>query len=481
MIIKAAEKRINSVGIDIGTSTSHLIFSELVLKRDPSSTTEKFFVAERIIKYRSQIILTPLLTSREIDIEKLLPALLEEYNKAQINPSDIDSGAVIITGESAKKENAERIVQVLAKESGNFVASTAGPNFESTISGYGSGAVAFSKENQCKIIHTDVGGGTSNIAVIENGKIVATACINVGGRLIAFENEIISRIEPAGQLLLDECNIQKKMGDRLSQEEKTILSKKLADCLLETLKGPKLSEFAQKLMMTEILPLESFTGNPAVSFSGGIAEFIYQKTDEDFNDLGKELGFQIRTAIDENQFNQIETPEKIRATVIGASGHTLNVSGSTTFISDNISQIMLPIKNLPIVQPQIQREKLSVNYVTRQVQRALQRVDIIEGETPFVLAFDDPVRSVYDKLTIFSKGIVEALPNLIKNNKPIFMIFSTDIGNSVGNVMKRETGVQNEILSLDEITVKEGEFIDVGTPLFENRVFPVVVKSLIFG
>ena len=129
MTIRVVEKRINSVGIDIGTSTSHLIFSELVLKRDPSSNTEKFFVAERIIKFRSQIIFTPLLTSREIDIETLLPALLDEYKKAGISPSDIDSGAVIITGESAKKENAERIVQVLAKETGNFVASTAGPNF----------------------------------------------------------------------------------------------------------------------------------------------------------------------------------------------------------------------------------------------------------------------------------------------------------------------------------------------------------------
>ncbi len=482
MTIRVAEKRINSVGIDIGTSTSHLIFSELILKRDPSSNTEKFFVAERIIKFRSQIIFTPLLSSREIDIEKLLPALLDEYKKAGINPSDIDSGAVIITGESAKKENAEKIVQVLAsKKTGNFVASTAGPHFESSISGHGSGAVTYSEQNQCKIIHTDVGGGTSNIAVIDKGNIIATACINVGGRLIAFDNDRIVRIEPAGQLVLDECCILKGMGDKISQQEKIQLSKKLASALIETLKTQNLSEFAQKLMMTGTLPLEAYSDNPAVSFSGGVAEYIYQKTDKDYNDLGKELGFQIRTAINENQLNQIETPEKIRATVIGASGHTLNVSGSTTFISDEISKIMLPIKNLPIVQPQIQRDKLSVDYVALEVIRALQRVDIIEGDTPFVLAFDDPVRTVYKKLTIFSKGIVKALPNSIKNNKPIFMIFSTDIGNSVGSVMRRETGIQNEILSLDEISVKEGEFIDVGMPLFENRVFPVVVKSLIFG
>ena len=481
MSIKVLEKRINSVGIDIGTSTSHLIFSELVLKRDPSSNTEKFFVAERIIKFRSQIIFTPLLSTKEIDIEKLLPSLLDEYRKAGIDPSEIDSGAVIITGESAKKENAERIVSVLAKETGNFVASTAGPNFESSISAHGSGAVVYSDRNQCKIFHTDVGGGTSNIAVIDNGKIIATACINVGGRLIAFENDKITRIEPAGQLVMQECGILKGMGDIITQEEKVTICKKLADTLYETLKGSNLSTFAQKLMMTETLPIESFEGNPVVSFSGGVAEYIYQQTEKDYNDLGKELGFQIRKMIEKNTFTQIETPEKIRATVIGASGHTLNVSGSTTFISENARKGMLPIKNLPIVQPQIEREKLSIDYVAFEVKKALQRVDIIEGNTPFVLSFNDPVRTVYEKLTIFSKGIVEALPNSIKDKKPIIMIFSTDIGNSVGSVMKRETGIENEILSLDEIDVKEGEFIDVGMPLFENRVFPVVVKSLIFG
>ena len=483
MTIRVAEKRINSVGIDIGTSTSHLIFSELILKRDPSSTTEKFHVAERIIKYRSKIIFTPLLSSREIDIEKLLPSLLEEYEKAGIDPSEIDSGAVIITGESAKKDNAERIVRVLAEEKkmGNFIASTAGPNFESSISGHGSGAVKYSEKNHCKVIHTDVGGGTSNIAVIDDGKIVATACTNVGGRLIAFENDVVVRLEPTGQLVLNECNIQKGMGDRISSEEKVILGKKLAETLLETLKGPKISNFAQQLMMTDDIPPESFIDNPVLSFSGGVAEYIYQKTNEDYDDLGKELGAQIRIILLKKQSIIVETPEKIRATVIGASGHTLNVSGSTSFISDDIREIILPIKNLPIVQPYIQREKLSVNYVKQQIQKALQRVDIVEGETSFALAFDDPVRTVYDKLTTFSKGVVEALPISIKKNKPIFMIFTTDIGNSVGNVMKRETGIENEILSLDEIIVKEGEFIDVGLPLFENRVFPVVVKSLIFS
>ncbi len=484
MTIKVAEKRMKSVGVDVGTSTSHLVFSELVLKKDPSSKTEKFYVAERNIKYRGDIIFTPLLPSNEIDIDKLLPALLAEYQKANIDPTTIDSGAVIITGESAKRNNAEKIVQFLAKEAklGNFVASTAGPNFESTISAYGSGAVTFSATHGKKIIHTDVGGGTSNIAVIDNGIITATACINVGGRLLAFnEDDEIIRLEPVGEVVLDACDFSQRIGDKLTEEEKTIISRKLANSLLEVLKGQDISKLTQELMMTENLPPDSFKNNPAVSFSGGVAEYIYQKSEQEFNDLGKHLGTQIRSLLVKHSFERIETPEKIRATVIGASGHTLNVSGSTTFISKDRSKIDLPIRNLPVVVPQIDRHLLSIDYVATQIQSSLKRMDIVEGENKFVLAFIDPVRSVYDKLAIFSKGIVKGLPRSVQNNKPIFLVFQTDIGNSVGNVMKRETKISNEILSLDEISVKEGDFIDCGKPLFEDRVFPIVIKSLIFG
>ncbi|MHA2095627.1 MAG: ethanolamine ammonia-lyase reactivating factor EutA, partial [Candidatus Hodarchaeales archaeon] len=245
MTIRVAEKRMNSVGIDVGTSTSHLVFSELILKKDPSSKTEKFYVAERIIKHRGDIFFTPLLPTNEIDIDRLLPTLLEEYQKADIDPATIDSGAVIITGESAKRNNAEKIVSFLAKEAelGNFIASTAGPNFESMISAYGSGAVTFSATHNRKIIHSDVGGGTSNIAVIDNGIITATACINIGGRLLAFNNhnEII-RLEPAGILVLKACNLPQRSGDKLTKEEKILVSQKLANSLLEVLQGQNLSK-----------------------------------------------------------------------------------------------------------------------------------------------------------------------------------------------------------------------------------------------
>lgn len=476
------EKRISSVGIDVGTSTSHLIFSELVLRKDPNSRTEKYHVAERNIKYRGEIFFTPLTDTNEINLEELTQFLLNEYKKAGKTTTEIDTGAIIITGESAKKKNAEKIVEVLARETGKFVAASAGPNFESIISAFGSGAVKYSKDNSCKVIHSDVGGGTSNIAVIDNGEITATACINVGGRLLVFnDNDELVRLEPAGKIALEHCQLDIGHGENVQLPQKDLIAHKLAFALLEVISQENLSPLSKKLLMTAPLPTESFHGDPHWSFSGGIAEYIYQKNTQNYNDLGQQLGSQIRSLIEEHNRSWIEVPEKIRATVIGASEYTLEVSGSTTFMSIGNDKKVFPIRNLPIVTPIIRRELLSEEYVATQITVALQRLDITEGDESIALAFHDPVRTVYDKLTTFSQGVVKALPRTVRKNKPLIMIFDTDIGNSVGNVLFRETNVRNDILSIDEISLREGDFIDIGQPIVNNRVFPVVVKSLIFG
>lgn len=467
------------MGIDIGTTTSHLVFSKLVLKEDPSSRTKKFHVAVREIIYRGRIFFTPLKEgNNEIDTDRLLPILLGEYERAGFDVSDVDTGAVIITGESARKENAEKIVEYLARESGRFVAAAAGPNFESIISAHGAGAVEYSRKNSCKLIHCDVGGGTSKISVIDKGVIKALACINVGGRLIAFgEKDNIVRLEPAGREVLDQLGLDLDRGDVVTPDQKDVVSELLASVLMEVLTGQPLSELSERLMVTPNLPAESFQDDLLYSFSGGVAEFIYEKDHQDYGDLGLALGNYIRLLCQRSQLRLIEASERIRATVIGASEFTLQVSGSTTYMSP---ETLLPIRNLPVVVPNIQRELLSEEYVSSQVTAALARLDIIEGEAPIALAFHDPVRTVYDKLKTFSLGLVKSLPRTIEGGIPIILIFDTDIGNSVGNILFRETGTRN-VLSIDEISLKEGDFIDIGEPVIENVVFPVIVKSLVFG
>ncbi|MHA1330940.1 MAG: ethanolamine ammonia-lyase reactivating factor EutA, partial [Candidatus Hodarchaeales archaeon] len=326
------------------------------------------------------------------------------------------------------------------------------------------------------------GGGTANIAFIDNGIIKATACINVGGRLLAYDsNNVITRLEPAAKIITNYNNIDLSLGDTITENQKEIITETLSQCLIEILTGKELTEIARKLMMTSPLPEDIFEGELTLSFSGGVSEYIYRRTEEEYGDLGKKLGHKITEKLSHLGVPIVETAEKIRATVIGASEYTLQVSGNTSYISTKKIDKLLPLRNLPIVVPQIDRNNLSIEHVAQSVQTALQRLDIQEGAEPLALAFHDPVRSVYDKLKTFSVGIVKGLPNTIKNNLPIILIFDTDIGNSVGNVLKRETKIENEILSVDEISLDEGSFVDIGKPIVGRQVFPVIIKSLVFG
>ncbi|TRO54120.1 recombinase [Candidatus Bathyarchaeota archaeon] len=473
------QKELLSVGIDVGTTTSHLVFSKLVLQNDPFSRSNKYVIAERRVVYKGKIFLTPLKPgNREIDLDTLVVLLRGEYDDAGISLSDVETGAVIITGESARKENAEKIVEQLSREGGRFVAATAGPNFEAVISAYGAGAVEYSKLNRCRLIHSDTGGGTSNIAVIDSGNIVATACVNIGGRLIAYnQNMEITRLEEAGRLLLRETGRNGEMGEKISVEALDEVSRVMASTLVDVLTGAPETELSKALMMTKSLPSEYFRGEVHHSFSGGVAEYIYGYEARSYGDLGDRLGRRIRAALDKSGLRLVALPERIRATVIGASSYTLEVSGPTTFTSPGFK---LPLRNIPVTSPQIEKDRLSVSYVENQVRTALKKIDLDDEHSPTALAFRDPVKMDYENLKVFARGVAAALPGRSGSDVPLVLIFETDVGNSVGNVLARETGLAN-VLAIDEISLKEGDFIDVGEPINEGVTYPVVVKSLVFN
>ncbi|MFX1252729.1 MAG: ethanolamine ammonia-lyase reactivating factor EutA [Promethearchaeota archaeon] len=471
-------KWITSVGIDVGTATTHLIFSKLLLAQDPRSRHPKFEIQDRKIIYRGKIHFTPLFNPETIDFDKLSIILKEEYTRAGMKTEEIDTGAVIVTGEIAKKHNAEQIVNLLARESGDFVSATAGPNFESIIACRGSGALDRSQALKRSIMNIDIGGGSSNIAIAASGEIRETCAISVGGRLIAYDNDFfITRVEePANWVALETLGKEFRVGDRITPQEIGTIGNALSSCLFEcATNGQELSPLTQKLMMTEPLPHQVLIDE--ITFSGGVAEYIYGLSKTNYNDLALSLAKSIQT-----QFSALNIPlekpsETIRATCIGAGQFTLKVSGTTTFLSKTVKY---PIRNLPVVIPHVKREQLSVEHVKLAIRDALKRFDLKEGEDSLVFYFRDPVRTAYSKLTIFAKGVVAALPKTLEKNAAIIMVFDTDIGNSVGNVMKRETPAQN-ILSIDEIPLTEGDFIDIGEPMLEGKIVPVVVKSLVFS
>jgi len=469
------EIEILSVGVDVGSSTSHLAFSNLVLKKDERSVTRRFKIRERNIIYEGRIINTPLLDDRTIDVVRLTDFFKEEYQRAGIDPADIQTGAVIVTGESARKQNAKQIAEALSNDAGKFVAATAGPNFESLIAAMGSGAAARSKDFNKTILSCDIGGGTSNFAISKNGETLSTSCISVGGRVlgVSSKGKIWRLDEPAGKVM-QHLGLNYKIGDQISREDIERIVKKFAEILFEVITGPANSALARQLMLTDDLDFPSRIDE--YSFSGGVAELMYGGLDN-YDDIGQILADHINSLIPKLNSAVVEPPNKIRATVIGAGAYSLSISGSSGFMDDSIE---FPIRNVPVIRVDADPSKLSVDHVTSQIKISFKRFDIEEGEEIIALYFKDPVMANYPQLELFAKSIEAALANTIKRKMPIILIFETDIACSVGNVIRRETDLKTNLLSLDELNLKEGDWIDIGEPLVAGQVFPVTVKSLVF-
>jgi ethanolamine utilization protein EutA len=173
----------------------------------------------------------------------------------------------------------------------------------------------------------------------------------------------------------------------------------------------------------------------------------------------------------------VELPNKIRATVIGAGAYSLSISGCSGFKDDKVS---FPLRNVPVIRVDVDQSKLSIEHVVSQINASFQRFDQNEGQDILALYFKDPVRVSYPQLELFAHSIEAALANTIENNLPVILIFETDIACSVGNVIRRETELKTNLLALDELKLKEGDWIDIGEPLVGDQVFPVTVKSLVF-
>jgi ethanolamine utilization protein EutA len=482
--------KINSVGIDCGSSTTHLIFSTLKLRRETGflNLSRRFNVVERKILYEGEIINTPLIDSKTIDIPAVVDFLINEYTKAGFEMEDIDTGAVIVTGETAKKQNASEIVNLLSDEVGKFVSATAGPNFESLLAALGSGATEQSLRKQNTILSVDIGGGTCNLAVSYKGKVISTACINVGGRLLGIDNKFkIWRIDEPTELIMRELGLEYTIGDIINKEDVEKISQVYTDSLIEVMLGNPESKIAKTLMMTEDLDIS--TPIDEILFCGGVSELIYGETNF-FNDIGHYIAEGLR----KHEFGipVIEPKSKIRATVIGAGSYSLAISGSTCYYDKDIK---LPLRNIPVLSIDGNlagdRQRLKIC-----IENAFQKFDLIEGEDLVALYFSEfpliiqGIKNKHENLTIleyrdkgfgkFARNIEASLPNSIKNKLPILLLYRTDMAGMIGRFFTSDTSITENYMFIDELDLSEGDFIDIGNPLAKNHSFPITVKSLVF-
>lgn len=473
--------KILSVGIDIGTSTTQVIFSEITLENMASGfTVPRINIIEKEVIYKSDIYFTPLISQTEIDGPKIKEIVASEYKKAVISKEKVSTGAVIITGETARKQNASLISEQLSDLAGDFVVATAGPDLESIIAAKGAGADKLSKSKNAVVINFDIGGGTTNIAVFDSGEVVDTACFDIGGRLIKFDqkNRIIYASEKIKKLAA-EIGIDLKEGLRLSKNELEKIAAKMADILTEVAAGKEKSALYNYLVTNHALSKEFKFDY--ISFSGGVADYIGTKEENEdlykYNDLGILLARKIGESELFKNNKIIKADETIRATVVGAGSHTTDISGSTISYTGDI----FPLKNIPIIKMTAAEEESAAEDLIKSIRKKLDWFDLESESQTVALAFSGKKNFSFKEINKLAEIIIEGMESLIKKNFPLIIILEHDAAKVLGQTINKKISGTENIISLDSIKVSNGDYIDIGKPLAKGKVVPVIIKTLIFG
>jgi ethanolamine utilization protein EutA len=471
---------LTSVGIDIGTATSQIIFSRLVLRRLGRELSSRFVVTERKTLYLSPVHFTPYVAGRErIDDQALARLVDAAYREAEIKPEQVDTGAIILTGEAIRRDNARAIADLFAAERGNFVCASAGHNFEALLAAHGSGAVALSAEREWRVLNVDIGGGTTKLAVAECGRVLNTAAFHVGGRLLAVDGSgVITVLEPGGQTLARQVGFEWRVGDRVTPEQIERLADHMAKAVLVLTQQEKLPAEFERLWLTP--PLGSAKSYDAVVFSGGVGEYVYGKESKSFGDLGAPLGRALQREISNGALAWPLAParECIRATVMGAAQHTIQVSGNTIYRSNDD---LLPRKNLQALRPAVDlSDNIHPPALAAAIGSHFKAFDLKEGEAEVALVFRWGGSPAALRIAAFCRGLMEGLPSTLKNGRPIYLVFDHDLAGLVGNILKNDFDLKNDILAIDGVTLHDFDFIDLGKVLEPSGTVPVTIKSLVF-
>ena len=466
-----------SVGVDIGSSTSHLVFSRLRLER----LDNRYVVSERAVLHESEVVLTPYADDATIDAPALRAFVDRQYTLAQLAPEQIDSGALILTGVAVRRRNARAIGELFAAQAGKFVAVSAGDALETTLAAYGSGAAARSVREAARVMNIDIGGGTSKIAVCEDGAVVEQTAMDIGARIVAFDDAgRVQRIEAAAARLAAEVGLSLRLGEVPDAAGIDRLVERMAEHLFDALQGPPASAATAALLRLE--PLSGTRPPAAICFSGGVAEYIHGRETQGWGDLGPALARAVLRRV-EGWGPRIARPEAgdqgIRATVVGASQYTVQVSGSTIFVAP---QATLPLRNLPVITPALplQGEALDPAAIAAAIAAALRGMDLQQGEHAVALCYRWQGSASYARLDAFCRGIAAGLAPLLERGLPLVLVGDGDIGGLVGIHAHSELKLANPVVSIDGIVLQALDFIDIGALLETSGAVPVVIKSLVF-
>jgi len=479
----ADKTAILSVGIDVGTSTTQVVFSKLQMDNAGGYfSVPRVAIVDKKVVYKSEVYMTPLKTDVLIDTDALRDIVAAEFRKAGYRPEDTDSGAVIITGESARKENSDAVLKSLSDFAGDFVVSAAGPDMESLIAGKGSGAWQYSMDHHCRVANLDIGGGTTNVVLFEDGETLARGCLDIGGRLICMNPQgIITKVSPAAAVMAQAAGVSVSVGDRCDELKLTAVTRQMAaalnaylgvgtkdiDAILRQIKTPGSSDFPVPEKVQ------------AVFFSGGVADLIYYESADTwaYGDIGVLLGRAIRESRLFTDFQKMEPGETIRATVVGAGTYTTTISGSTITYSYDI----FPLKNIPVIKLDEELQEACFAGETEPVIRRIQWVLGQNDEEHFILAMPGKRNPGYMEMKRAAASIRQIMDRVQPPGEPILLVIESDIAKAMGQMIRQQPDLKRQVVAIDSIHVEDGEYVDMGKPMMNGMVIPVVVKTLIFG
>ena len=487
-----------SVGIDVGTTTTQLVFSRLTLAdTSRAGQVPRIGITDKSVLYQSPIFFTPLADRETIDVIRLTDLVKREYAAAGVDPKQVETGAVIITGETAKKKNADEILRGLGGLAGEFVVTVAGPHLESLIAGRGAGAAGYSQKHLCSVTNVDIGGGSANSALFKAGALAAAAAMNYGGRIIEIEHTTgrIRHLADPAKMILDNLGLRFLIGNMPSLAELRRFTDRMADLTVELIEGAS-SPLAAKLYLTPPAPVSG--SGTVLMLSGGIGHYFYNPINIDsvadvtiHDDLGPLLAESLRDHPVIKTYENIRPAETLRATVLGASSQTVTLSGSTIWAEKEI----LPMKNVPVVRPSFvgagvgagfapapQGDRESRPYTPAQIAAAIaeavRRWDVNPASDNFAIALELDRSLDYTLLLQIATGLAE-FSKTLPAGRPLVAIIERDYAQALGQTVKA-MAPDRPLLVIDQVGLQEGDYIDVGTPLMDGRVVPLSVKTLIF-
>ena len=487
---------LHSVGIDIGSSSTQVVFSKIHLQRVADQLSTRYVVVSREPLYHSPLALTPYASETQIDAAALGCIIEDAYAASGLHPDNIDAGAVILTGEALRRENGQAIAAMLAEQGGEFVCASAGHHMESMLAVYGSGAARRSFDTGTRILNVDIGGGTTKLGLVDKGELRGTAAVHIGGRLLVTDEQgCITRLDPQGRAHARRAGFDWQLGSVVTRAQLARVADGMAQALIRVLRQRATPEDLQELLLTD--PIADFGALSGLMFSGGVGEYVYGREPLDFGDLGKLLGEALRQRLDAGALPWPVLPagECIRATVLGASEYSVQLSGNTTFVSE--PRALLPRKNLQVLPLALKLGETAVDAaaVAAALRRAFSTHDLIEGDQDVAISLRWSGPPAYARLSALKDGLLDALPRTLAAQRPLYVVVDGDIALTLGYLIHEDARVGgvpgrapgdatrpgSEVLVIDGIVLWGFDFVDLGRIRMPSNTVPVTIKSLVFS